>query len=160
MPRRVFFSFHHQRDVWRASQVRNSWVTQDRIAAGFWDSAEWEEVKRKDLYTIHRWIDRQMEGTSVTVVLIGAETSTRPHVIYEIEQSLLLKKGIVGVRIHDLRNRDGLADGWGANPLSMVTLTPGGRSLDQIYSTYDYVGNDGYRNMGNWIETAALQVGR
>ena len=26
MARRVFFSFHHARDVWRAGQVRNSWV--------------------------------------------------------------------------------------------------------------------------------------
>jgi len=27
MARRVFFSFHHERDVWRANVVRHSWVT-------------------------------------------------------------------------------------------------------------------------------------
>ncbi len=39
MARRVFFSFHYERDVWRAGQVRNSWVTKDREEAGFWDAA-------------------------------------------------------------------------------------------------------------------------
>lgn len=47
MARKVFFSFHYERDVWRAAQVRNSWVTKpDRETAGFWDSASWEEVKK------------------------------------------------------------------------------------------------------------------
>jgi MTH538 TIR-like domain (DUF1863) len=108
MARRVFFSFHHARDVWRAGQVRNSWVTQDREAAGFWDAPEWEEVKKKDTATIHRWIDRQMAGTSVTVVLIGAQTATRPHVKYEIEQSVAQKKGLLGIRIHKLKDQNQL----------------------------------------------------
>ena len=43
MARRVFFSFHYKNDVWRANQVRNSWVTQGKEAAGFIDS---EELKR------------------------------------------------------------------------------------------------------------------
>jgi len=47
MARRVFFSFHYERDVWRAGQVRNCWVTKDREEAGFWDAASWEEVKKK-----------------------------------------------------------------------------------------------------------------
>jgi len=34
MARKVFFSFHYERDIWRASIVRNSWVTKpDREAA-------------------------------------------------------------------------------------------------------------------------------
>ena len=74
MARRAFFSFHHSGDVWRAGQVRNCWVTQDREDAGFWDSAAWESVKKKDIPTVQKWIDEQMTGTSVTVVLIGAET--------------------------------------------------------------------------------------
>ena len=33
--RRVFFSFHYQRDIWRVNQVRNHWVAKDdRQAAG------------------------------------------------------------------------------------------------------------------------------
>jgi hypothetical protein len=146
--RRVFFSFHHERDVWRAGQVRNSWITQDRDAAGFWDSAEWEEVKKKDDATIHRWIDRQMSGTSVTVVLIGALTSTRPHVRYEIEQSVAQKKGLLGVRIHMLKDRNGRTDSWGPSPLAYN------------YPVYDYVAESGYKNIGDWVEAAAKAAGR
>jgi len=44
MARRVFFSFHYEKDIWRASQVRNSWVMKpDREAAGFWDAASWRK---------------------------------------------------------------------------------------------------------------------
>jgi MTH538 TIR-like domain (DUF1863) len=47
MARRVFFSFHYERDIWRASIVRNSWVTKpDRQAAGFFDASIWEEAKK------------------------------------------------------------------------------------------------------------------
>ena len=76
----------------RAGQVRNSWVTQEREASGFWDAAEWESIKKKDTETIRAWIDKQMKGTSVTVVLIGKETSTRDHVDYEINRAMLWVK--------------------------------------------------------------------
>src|ERR1017187_8146827 len=85
MARRAFFSFHYERDAWRAGQVRNSWVTKDRESAGFWDAAAWEEVKKKGNPAIEKWIDDQLKGTSVTVVLIGAQTSTREYVGYEIK---------------------------------------------------------------------------
>jgi len=46
--RRVFFSFHYERDVQRASVIRNSWVTKPNSEeAGFIDAANWEEVKKK-----------------------------------------------------------------------------------------------------------------
>ena len=47
MVRRVFFSFHYERDKWRVNPVRNAWVTQGREAAGFEDAADWEEVKKQ-----------------------------------------------------------------------------------------------------------------
>src|SRR5207245_99321 len=83
--RKVFFSFHYERDAWRASQVRNSWVTKpDREVAGFVDAASWEEVRKKGEEQIENWINRQLEGTSVTAVLIGRETSQRKYVGYEV----------------------------------------------------------------------------
>ena len=58
MARRVFFSFHYERDIWRANQVRNSWVTQpDRESAGFFDASLWEEAKRKGDAAIKKMID-------------------------------------------------------------------------------------------------------
>ena len=45
MARRVFFSFEYS-DVSRAMVVRNSWVAQGKVAAGFVDAAAFEELKR------------------------------------------------------------------------------------------------------------------
>ncbi len=87
MARHVFFSFHYQRDIWRANVVRNSWVTQDREAAGFWDESLWEEAQKKGDAAIKRMIDEGLKNTSVTVVLIGAETSGRKYVRYELQES-------------------------------------------------------------------------
>ena len=75
MARQSFFSFRYKNDNWRAGIVRGSWVTQDRKASGFFDKAEWEEVKRKSDSAIETWIDGQLNGTSVTVVLIGSDTA-------------------------------------------------------------------------------------
>jgi hypothetical protein len=161
MARQIFFSFHHQRDSWRANQVRNSWVTQDG-KAGFWDAAEWEQVKRKDPDSIHRWIDKQMNGTSVTVVLIGNQTSSREHVDYEIEQSHKFGKGILGVRIHKLKNKDGFTDQPGMNPLDLWSVGEGAlrKKFSSMYKTYDYVTDDGYKTLGSWIEAAAKAAGK
>ena len=64
--RYVFFSFDWD-DVWRVNQVRNSWVTKGGYAeAGFADSADIETLRRSTDRAIKGWIDRQMEGTSVT----------------------------------------------------------------------------------------------
>lgn len=47
MARRTFFSFHYQRDIWRANVVRNSGVVIGSSAAGFQDASLWEEAKKK-----------------------------------------------------------------------------------------------------------------
>lgn len=88
MARRVFFSFHYKNDIDRSMIVRNSWVTQGKEAAGFIDKAEFEQIKRKGDDAVYRWIDKQLEGTSVTVVLIGSDTLNRKFVQYEICKSL------------------------------------------------------------------------
>jgi hypothetical protein len=149
MARRVFFSFHHGRDSWRVGQVRNSWVTKpDRESAGFWDAAEWEAIKLQKPDAIRKWIDKQLEGTSVTVVLIGAETASRTYVKYEIEQSIKRGNGVVGIWIGGIKDKDGEADVKGSNPL------PAG------YATYDWVKDDGRTNLSAWIEKAAKLAGR
>ena len=163
MARHVFFSFHYERDIWRASRVRNSWVTKaDREAAGFWDAASWEEVKKKGDDAIKRWIDKQLDGTSVTVVLIGAETSTRKYVGYEIEQSYKRGNGLLAIYINKMKDEDGQVDVKGANPFNSWHITAQGQKkyFSSIYSTYDWVDDDGYENLGDWIEKAAKAAGR
>jgi hypothetical protein len=162
MARRAFFSFHYERDAWRASQVRNSWVTRDRESAGFWDAAAWEEVKKKTDAEIEKWIGTQLVGTSVTVVLIGAETSTRPYVGYEIKQSHNRGNGMLGIYTHNLKDVGGKTDTKGANPLSNWHIERDGKKvlLSDIYPTYDWVNDNGYNKMGDWIEAAATKAGK
>lgn len=157
MVRRVFFSFHYDRDNWGASQVRNSWVTQDREAAGFIDGGEWEELKRKGDAAIKRWINDQLNGTSVTAVLIGAETADRKWVKYEIKKSFEKGNGLVGVRIHGMGDKDGNTDRRGKNPLDEFYYEEEGRKiyLSKVFNTYDWKTNKGYQNFGSWVEEAA-----
>jgi len=162
MARRAFFSFHYERDCWRAGQVRNSWVTKDRESAGFWDAAAWEEVKKKTDAEIEKWIGEQLVGTSVTVVLIGSETSTRQYVGYEIKQSNDKGNGILGIYIHNMKDVNGKTDTKGTNPLSNWQVERDGKKvlLSNIYPTYDWVSDDGYKNLGDWIEAAAKKAGK
>ncbi|MHB1157660.1 MAG: TIR domain-containing protein [Phycisphaerales bacterium] len=107
MARRVFFSFHYDNDVWRANQVRNANVVAGTDLAGFFDHSEYEEAKKKGNTAISRMILRNLENTSVTVVLIGEKTASRPWVKYEIEQSIERNNGLLGIQIHHLKNQNG-----------------------------------------------------
>src|SRR5467141_2006529 len=102
MARRVFFSFHYDNDILRVGQIRNSGIVlrPGDTAAGFTDSASWESVKRQGEAAIKRWIDNELNGTSVTVVLIGSQTANRPWVNYEIIESATRGNGLLGIFIH------------------------------------------------------------
>jgi len=109
MARRVFFSFHYDRDIWRANQVRNCNVVTGADTAGFFDHSEYEEAKKKGSDGIKRMILNNLKNTSVTVVLIGTETASRPWVQYEIRESIVRKNGLLGIYIHHLKDQDGKA---------------------------------------------------
>lgn len=158
MARKTFFSFHHKADNWRAGQVRNSWVTQDRKAAGFFDSAEWEKVKKKNDSDIEKWIDEQLNGTSVTVVLIGEKTHGRKWINYEIKSSWKRGNGLLGIYIHQIKDQDKKTSSKGKNPFDQWTF----KIADKVISipVYDWEDNDGYKNMGDWIEKAAKVRGK
>lgn len=162
MARSTFFSFHYKPDCWRAAQVKNSWVTQERKAAGFFNSVEWETVKKKQDSEIEKWIDQQLVGTSVTVILIGSNTAGRKWINYEITSSHKKGNGILGIYIHQKKNSKGLTSSKGKNPLSDWSVKRNGQKvlLSTLYPTYDWVDDNGYENMGTWIEKAALKAGK
>lgn len=161
MARRAFFSFHYKNDVWRANIVRNSWVTKnDKEAAGFIDAADFEEVEKGGDAIIKKWIREQLEGTSVTVVLIGSETSNREYVKYELEKSWEKGNGILGIYIHQIKNKDGKISTKGSNAFGPIfTSTKDDKKyFYERFNTYDWVNDDGYNNMGKWIESAAKEA--
>ena len=163
MVRNAFFSFHYRNDVWRANQVRHSWVTKgDRVAAGFVDAADFEEVKKGGEAAIKRWIDAQLSGTSVTVVLIGSETSTRDYVKYELQKSYAKGNGMLGIYIHNCKDKSGNTSSKGSNHFGEIGKDDKGDPVyfSAAYTMYDWVNDDGYQNIGTWIEAAATKAGR
>jgi hypothetical protein len=162
MARRVFFSFHYERDVRRIQQVRQSWVVRPGDEAQpFYDAAAFEEAKKR-AGGIEKWIEEQLKGTSVTVVLYGAKTYDREWVRHEIKRSYELGKGILAIDIHNIRDPQSGVDVQGANPLGYWHIERGGRKVyfTELYKSYDWVRDDGYHNMPVWIEAAAAAAKR
>ena len=52
------------------------------------------------------WIGRQMDGTSVTCVLIGSQTVNSRWIKYEIEQSIEKGNGLLGMYIHNVKDKE------------------------------------------------------
>lgn len=116
MARTVFFSFHYQRDIWRVNQIRSIPNVTGNAAAGFKDASLWEESKKKGDDVIMRMIDKALEGTTVTVILIGSKTAGRKFINYEIKKSLERGNGLVGIQIHEIGNHNQETDEVGATP--------------------------------------------
>jgi MTH538 TIR-like domain (DUF1863) len=147
MARRVFFSFHYQRDVWRVNQIRNLTEIVGTAAAGFQDASLWEATKLKGDDAIKKLIDDGLDNTSVTVVCIGLQTAGRKYVDYEINQSNKRGNGIIGIRINHLKDKDGKTDPMGAVPAKLVNYP----------RVYTYTNGD---QLKKWIEEAAKAAGR
>ena len=146
MARRVFFSFEYG-DVSRAMVVRNSWVTQGREAAGFIDAAAFEDLERQGDDAIRAWIDDQLIGTTVTAVLVGEKTCDSRWVKYEIDKSIKRGNGLLGIDVSKIKDLNGETS-------ERCGQIPAG------YSFYFWNKDDGYANLGDWIENAAAAAGK
>ncbi len=151
MARRVFFSFHYEGDVLRVGQIRNSGLTKIGIeSAGFIDHAEWESLKQRGKAAIQKWIDEQLQGSSVTVVLIGPETAEREWIEYEIKESYKRGNGLLGIYIHNVKDLKGETARKGKNPITNCRI--------RHIKTYDWVRDEGYGNFSQWVENAYKQA--
>ncbi len=144
--RHVFFSFKYL-DVSRAMVVRNSWVTQGTKASGFIDAVAFEKLKKLGDLAIRNWIDTQLFGTSVTVVLVGAQTCASRWVKYEIKKSKSIGNGLLGIDVSQIKDLQNLTSSKCGN-------------IPSRYPFYYWNKDSGYNNMGGWIENAAKAVGR
>lgn len=158
MARRVFFSFHFANDFWRTQQVRNMGAVEEQVLC---TPNAWEEVKRKGSAAIERWIDDSLQGKSCVIVLVGAETASRPWVIREIVKGWDSGKGVVGIRIDRLLDSNSKPSSAGANPFEKIRygdtgltlaskvklITPSGATSKDVYASI----KDGIEG---WIEQA------
>jgi len=148
MARRVFFSFHYQRDIWRVNQIRSIPNITGCSAAGFQDASLWDEAKKKSDAAIKKLIDDGLSNTSVTVVCIGSKTAGRKYINYEIQQSIKRGNGIVGIQINHLKDKDGNTDPVGSDPSGIES---------NGYTIYKYVDHE---KLANRIEEAAKAAGK
>ncbi len=156
MARKVFFSFHYKPDNWRASQIRNIGKVEGNSPAS---DNDWETVTKGGDAAIKKWIGDQMHGRSCVVVLVGAKTAGRKWIEYEIEKAWKAGKGLVGVHVDKLKDRDGETSAKGANPFAGFTVdgvpltqlvtchTPSGATSKAAYA-------DISDNIESWIEDA------
>ena len=110
-------------------------------------AAALEKIKQNGDTAIKKWIDSQLEGTSVTVVLVGEKTCSSRWVKYEIEESIKKGNGLLGIdvsKIEDLQNNTSERCG----------------EIPEGYTFYLWKKDDGYKNMGDWIEEAATNASR
>lgn len=142
MARRVFFSFHYQNDIFRVNVIRKSGVAIGNSAAGFQDASLWEKTKKRGSTAVKRLIDRGIEGTSVTCVLIGEKTANRKYVAYEIEQSVKKGNGLLGIHINNIKDIKGVTNFWqGEVPAALKKHNAPVYSWDR-------------KSFGDWVEKA------
>jgi hypothetical protein len=156
--RRVFFSFHFQRDAFLVGQVRNSWLGNASFEGQpYLDKAQWETIERQGDRAIQNWIDTQMKGTSVTVVLIGAETLQRRWVKYEIAQTLKRGAGLIGISLTGMKHINQTIE-YKSCSLAGTPFEP--KLSGSSYPVYNWASQSGRSNLGTWIRTAASRAGR
>jgi len=120
---------------------------------------DWETIEKGGAKAIQKWIDDQLNGRSVLIVLIGENTAGRKWINYEIEKAWNDKKGVFGVYVHNLKDSNSNQSKKGSNPFEGFTVD--GEALDKIVKTY----NPAYKistnvhkhikeNLSDWIETA------
>jgi hypothetical protein len=156
--RRVFFSFHFDGDFWRTQQVRNMGSLEGQALC---TANAWEEVKRNGNAAVERWIEENMHGKSCVVVLVGAQTASRPWVVHEISKGWNDGKGVLAIRVDKLLDSQGQPSMVGVNPLGKVTFTGTQRTLAEVAPLKTPSGGDSkavYASIANnieaWIEEA------
>ena len=147
MARRVFYSFHYKPDNWRASQVRNMGVIEGNRPCS---DNDWETITKGGDEKIKKWIAEQMDGKSCVVVLIGTNTAGRKWIDHEIIKGWDDGKGVVGIYIHGLKDKDGNVSTKGNNPFDSIGYGNSGKKLSSIVKCYDPQGSNSQERY-DWI---------
>lgn len=70
--------------------------------------------------------------TKAVIVLVGATTAESRWVRREIIKGWNDKRPLIGVRIHNLLDRNGYSSSWGDNPFASIPMTGGGTMADHV----------------------------
>lgn len=112
------------------------------------------------MLTLEVGLTINFRDTSVTVVLIGSTTNKLGYIKYALEQSWKKSNGILGILIHECKDENNRTCEKGKSSFGPIFAS----SVDdkkffyERFKTYDWVENDGYKNIGKWIELAAKKA--
>jgi hypothetical protein len=83
-------------------------------------------------------------------------------VLHEIKRSYERGNGMLGIYLHNIKDFAGRTGTAGSNTFGEIGKDSNGQSVyfSVKYTTYDWVLQDGYNNLGKWVEDAAKQAGR
>src|SRR5262249_33094380 len=129
MARKAFYSFHYDADNWRASQVRNMGVIEGNVPVS---DNDWESITKGGDTAIKKWIAEQLSGKTCAVVLVGQNTAGRKWITHEISEAWNAGKGVVGVRIHNLKDRNQFQSLSGGNPFDYVTFRKNNQRISSV----------------------------
>ena len=162
MARRTFFSFHYKPDVTRAWVVRYSWVTRvaqgEREDAGFFDSSVFEAKQRESDDVLKMFLREGLKNSTVTCVLVGAETTLRRWVRYEIMRSFVRNNGLLAIRIHSIADLDRNTCACGSNPFDALAFAVENNRLS--FKEYINTGWQPARDVGSMpLDDVAYDLG-
>lgn len=148
MTHRVFFSYHHRLDGDRVSRIRDTGVVAANEPV---PDADWAAITRGGDTAIRDWIDTQQSGRSCAVVLIGPATAGRKWIDYEIRKAWADGLGVMGIHIHNLKDRLGHQTAKGMNPFAGSTVV---ETYDPPYLSSPEVLAYIQDHIAGWVEKA------
>lgn len=154
MAKKCFLSFHYKPDNWRVSQVRNMGAIEEQPLL---TANEWEAIEDAGDEAVEAWIAKHMKDKDCLVVLIGEKTAGRRWVKYEIKKAWKDGKGVVGVRIHGLKDANQEQAKIGGDPFAGLTVdgeTVVAKIHDTPFSTSTYVYDHIKENIDDWVAAA------
>jgi hypothetical protein len=155
----VFYSFHYDNDVNRVQLIRNMGVIEGDEPVR---PNEWESLKRSGDAAVERWIDDNMRRKTCVVVLIGSQTADRSWVKHEIKRAWEMKKGLLGIYVHNVRCMRTGTGSKGRNPFAGWDV--GKQSMADLVPVHDPRASDAYNdiaaNLSAWVAAAIAQAKR
>ena len=134
MTRKTFFSFYYKEDNRRAPQVRNMGAIEGNSPVS---DNDWETVTKGGDKAIEKWIDEQMSRRSCVMVLVGSNTAGRKWIKHEIQKAWDDKKGLLGIYIHGLQDKNERVSTKGSNPFTAFTVGKDKKPLETIVKRHD-----------------------
>jgi hypothetical protein len=98
-----------------------------------------------------------MKGKTCAVILVGTGTANRKWINHEIIKAWDDGLGVVGIRIHGLKNFAGETSNRGDNPFDYIGYGSTGKKLSSIVKCYDPAGTTS-KERYDWISTHVLNA--